>query len=180
MPRRVYTYPREHGLGRAEPDHHASARSCSRSACCCSSTICDAASGAASSPGRNPWDAPTLEWSTPSPPPPYNFAVIPIVASRHPLWEDRLRGRHRPVAARHAAICSIAAARRSAPRRSTREPDVILKMPGDSLLPICLASRRHGHLHRIAGAMVDASRRGRDCRARRALPLVCAGTPAKR
>ena len=40
--------------------------------------------------GPNPWDAPTLEWSTPSPPPPYNFAVIPIVASRHPLWEDRL------------------------------------------------------------------------------------------
>jgi cytochrome c oxidase subunit I+III len=40
--------------------------------------------------GANPWDAPTLEWSVPSPPPPYNFAVIPIVASRHPLWEDRL------------------------------------------------------------------------------------------
>ena len=40
--------------------------------------------------GDNPWDAPTLEWSTPSPPPPYNFAVIPTVASRHPLWEDRL------------------------------------------------------------------------------------------
>jgi len=40
--------------------------------------------------GPNPWDAPTLEWATPSPPPPYNFARIPIVASRHPLWEDRI------------------------------------------------------------------------------------------
>src|ERR1700733_10814520 len=40
--------------------------------------------------GDNPWDAPTLEWATPSPPPPYNFMVIPTVASRHPLWEDRL------------------------------------------------------------------------------------------
>ena len=40
--------------------------------------------------GANPWDAPTLEWAVPSPPPPYNFAVIPTVASRHPLWEDRL------------------------------------------------------------------------------------------
>src|SRR5665213_1109851 len=40
--------------------------------------------------GDNPWDAPTLEWATSSPPPPYNFAVIPTVASRHPLWEDRL------------------------------------------------------------------------------------------
>ena len=40
--------------------------------------------------GPNPWDAPTLEWATSSPPPPYNFPVIPAVASRHPLWEDRL------------------------------------------------------------------------------------------
>ncbi len=38
----------------------------------------------------NPWDAPTLEWSMPSPPPVYNFAVQPVGASRHPLWEDRL------------------------------------------------------------------------------------------
>jgi cytochrome c oxidase subunit I len=40
--------------------------------------------------GPNPWDGPTLEWATSSPPPAYNFAVIPTVGSRHPLWEDRL------------------------------------------------------------------------------------------
>jgi len=40
--------------------------------------------------GPNPWDGPTLEWATSSPPPAYNFAVIPTVESRHPLWEDRL------------------------------------------------------------------------------------------
>ena len=40
--------------------------------------------------GPNPWDAATLEWTTTSPPAAYNFAVIPTVASRHPLWEDRL------------------------------------------------------------------------------------------
>lgn len=38
--------------------------------------------------GPNPWGAPTLEWSIPSPPPPYNFAEIPIVRSRMPLWES--------------------------------------------------------------------------------------------
>ncbi len=37
----------------------------------------------------NPWDAPTLEWSLPSPPPAYNFATIPVVQSRYPLWEER-------------------------------------------------------------------------------------------
>ena len=39
----------------------------------------------------NPWDGASLEWSVPSPPPPYNFAVIPTVASRYPLWESRLK-----------------------------------------------------------------------------------------
>jgi cytochrome c oxidase subunit I len=35
----------------------------------------------------NPWDAASLEWATPSPPPPYNFAHIPVVESRTPLWD---------------------------------------------------------------------------------------------
>ncbi|MET4092336.1 cytochrome c oxidase subunit I [Bradyrhizobium sp. S3.5.5] len=37
----------------------------------------------------NPWDAATLEWATTSPPPSYNFAMIPVVGSLHPLWENR-------------------------------------------------------------------------------------------
>jgi cytochrome c oxidase subunit 1 len=37
--------------------------------------------------GADPWDAWTLEWATTSPPPPYNFATEPVVASRRPLWD---------------------------------------------------------------------------------------------
>jgi cytochrome c oxidase subunit I len=37
--------------------------------------------------GNDPWDAWTLEWSTSSPPPVYNYAVIPKVLSRRPLWD---------------------------------------------------------------------------------------------
>ncbi len=37
--------------------------------------------------GSDPWDAWTLEWSTASPPPDYNFALIPAVRSRRPLWD---------------------------------------------------------------------------------------------
>jgi len=37
--------------------------------------------------GNDPWDAWTLEWSTTSPPPEYNFATLPEVRSRRPLWD---------------------------------------------------------------------------------------------
>ncbi|MBV9147272.1 MAG: cytochrome c oxidase subunit I [Acidobacteria bacterium] len=37
--------------------------------------------------GADPWDAWTLEWTTTSPPPLYNFASDPIVSSRRPLWD---------------------------------------------------------------------------------------------
>jgi cytochrome c oxidase subunit I len=37
--------------------------------------------------GADPWDAWTLEWATSSPPPSYNFAIEPSVASRRPLWD---------------------------------------------------------------------------------------------
>jgi cytochrome c oxidase subunit I+III len=36
----------------------------------------------------NPWAASGLEWLTPSPPPIYNFPLIPHVSSRTPLWDD--------------------------------------------------------------------------------------------
>jgi cytochrome c oxidase subunit I len=38
--------------------------------------------------GRNPWGSDGLEWETESPPPPYGSLHIPVVVSRHPLWDD--------------------------------------------------------------------------------------------
>ena len=37
--------------------------------------------------GDDPWDAWTLEWTTTSPPPEYNFEKLPEVRSARPLWD---------------------------------------------------------------------------------------------
>lgn len=39
--------------------------------------------------GDNPWDASSLEWAIPSPPPVYNFAQIPQIGHRDPLWWEK-------------------------------------------------------------------------------------------
>jgi cytochrome c oxidase subunit 1 len=42
--------------------------------------------------GPNPWDAATLEWAVPSPPPDYNFATLPTISHRDPLWWEKYGG----------------------------------------------------------------------------------------
>jgi len=38
--------------------------------------------------GRDPFNGGTLEWATSSPPPHYNFAVIPTVTTPYPNWDE--------------------------------------------------------------------------------------------
>jgi cytochrome c oxidase subunit I+III len=38
--------------------------------------------------GNNPWAGDTLEWAVPSPPAEHGWSVLPIVRSRHPLWDQ--------------------------------------------------------------------------------------------
>jgi cytochrome o ubiquinol oxidase subunit 1 len=40
----------------------------------------------------DPWNGRTLEWSTASPPPAYNFAVLPRVETIDAFWEMKRRG----------------------------------------------------------------------------------------
>jgi cytochrome o ubiquinol oxidase subunit I len=44
----------------------------------------------------DPWNGRTLEWSTTSPPPAYNFAVLPQVESLDAFWAMKQRGRAAP------------------------------------------------------------------------------------
>jgi cytochrome c oxidase subunit I+III len=88
--------------------------------------------------GPNPWDAPTLEWSTPSPPPPYNFAVLPTIASRHPLWEDRLgEGSGRSLLDRGPLLVDGRETFATTPLDA--EPSAIMRMPEDTYVPFLLA-----------------------------------------
>jgi cytochrome c oxidase subunit 1 len=44
--------------------------------------------------GQDPWDGGTLEWTIPSPPPVYNYGVIPVVNSRYPAWDTKRGSGH--------------------------------------------------------------------------------------
>jgi heme/copper-type cytochrome/quinol oxidase subunit 1 len=89
--------------------------------------------------GANPWDAYSLEWSVPSPPPPYNFAVIPTVVSRYPLWEDCLE--------EEGLRSSIERGMLLTEGKQTigtsgvdASPDIVLQMAEDSYAPVSLAA----------------------------------------
>jgi cytochrome c oxidase subunit 1/cytochrome c oxidase subunit I+III len=89
--------------------------------------------------GDNPWDAPTLEWATSSPPPPYNFTVIPTVASRHPLWESRLGESAEARSYPHAGLVLDHGRETVGTTALDSQPNIILKMPKDSFAPFILA-----------------------------------------
>ena len=88
--------------------------------------------------GANPWDAGTLEWSVSSPPPPYNFATLPIVGSRHPLWEDRLgEGSAASVLENGPVLAEGRETFATSPLDA--QPTAVMRMPVDTILPLLLA-----------------------------------------
>ncbi|MFC7400582.1 cytochrome c oxidase subunit I [Chelatococcus sp. GCM10030263] len=88
MPRRIYTYPVEVGWGGMNLFVTAGALVFFGSfVLLLVNGLRSLAHGEPAGP--NPWSADTLEWATASPPPPYNFARIPVVTHREPLWKER-------------------------------------------------------------------------------------------
>jgi cytochrome o ubiquinol oxidase subunit 1 len=49
----------------------------------------------------DPWDGRTLEWSTSSPPPAYNFAFTPVIHDHDAWWDMKKRGHERPLQGFH-------------------------------------------------------------------------------
>jgi cytochrome c oxidase subunit 1 len=93
MPRRIYTYPAELGVGRLNLISTVGAFLIGISILVFIYNVIR--TRAAGTPaGNDPWGGATLEWAIPSPPPVYNFTVIPRIEGRLPLWHTR---RHPPL-----------------------------------------------------------------------------------
>jgi cytochrome c oxidase subunit 1 len=86
MPRRVYTYPA--GMGLELPNLLSSIGSAVVALAVLLFVVNMAVSfWSGSRAGPDPWQAPSLEWAADSPPRWYNFAHLPAVESRTPLWD---------------------------------------------------------------------------------------------
>jgi cytochrome c oxidase subunit I+III len=105
--------------------------------------------------GANPWNADTLEWWEPSPPPDAQFQFLPFVRSRHPLWEQESLApeteaearqiepmRSAPIGWRGALIVSVL----------DGKPLAISWMPGPTLWPAIMSV---GFLATFVGLLID-------------------------
>jgi cytochrome c oxidase subunit I+III len=114
--------------------------------------------------GPNPWNADTLEWSVSSPPPSAQYARLPVVRDRHPLWDkqwnqERLRPEdtppgeqearedvaqmdHWPTGWRGALVVSVNEGR----------PLAVVHMPRRSIAPFAMA---FGLVSLFGGLIVD-------------------------
>ncbi|MFQ5933048.1 MAG: cbb3-type cytochrome c oxidase subunit I, partial [Dehalococcoidia bacterium] len=86
--------------------------------------------------GNDPWDARTLEWSIPSPPPHYNFAEIPTVHSREPHWDAKYGDGHDSPVPQAGVSDGPGAA---AYEHGEEEHHLNIHMPSPSYFPIIVA-----------------------------------------
>lgn len=93
MPRRIYSYPQEAGWGVFNLISSGGGFIMAIGvAMLILDFILHFRFGRKASP--NPWNADTLEWATQTPPDTYNFASLPTLKSRHPMWDyDKLQDR---------------------------------------------------------------------------------------
>jgi cytochrome c oxidase subunit I+III len=89
--------------------------------------------------GNDPFDGATLEWATTSPPPAFNFTVIPTISSPYPMWDERDREEDRRRVERGELVLTTG---HQTPASTVvdGELDEVLDMPSDSPWPITLAA----------------------------------------
>ncbi len=137
MPRRVYTY--HDGLG-WEPTQLAATIGAFTLAASILLIVGNFAHARLRGPaaGPDPWGGDTLEWATTSPPPEYNYPVIPTVRSAHPNWDvaDRLEDQRR---LERGEFVLDAGEEQPATTVLDADLDEVLEMPSASPWPLTLA-----------------------------------------
>ncbi len=85
--------------------------------------------------GNDPWGGDTLEWATTSPPPPYNYAIVPTVSSSYPMWDKDDRERD---AQRLERGHGLLARGHETPVSSMQDAELeeVLAMPPHSIWPV--------------------------------------------
>ena len=131
MPRRVYTYLPETGWGPLNLLATVGAITIAASVVVFLANLARSLRRGDTA-GNDPWDAPTLEWATGSPPPPYNFQLVPTVQSRSPLWK-------RPPDA--AVVTGLRSDMREilVTTMLDAEPDNRMRLPGSTIWPLLAA-----------------------------------------
>lgn len=85
---------------------------------------------------RNPWNADTMEWAMPTPTPSYNFASLPEVNSRHPLWDNASLGVEQ-AAGRHWLAAPAPGQRQTLSVDVINgKPQSVALLPGSTWLPL--------------------------------------------
>ena len=97
----------------------------------------------------DPWNGRTLEWSTASPPPAWNFAVLPRVAERDAYWNRKQR-------ARATARSASAGARVRADRNAEKQRDRLRQRV------LCRRHRLCADLAHLVDGRCGSGRRVRD------------------
>jgi cytochrome c oxidase subunit I+III len=88
--------------------------------------------------GADPWHGPTLEWTTSSPPPEYDYAVIPKVTSAYANWDDADRQEDRQKLAAGVLVLEEGHEQVATSPVDARLAEIV-EMPHDSPWPIVLA-----------------------------------------
>jgi cytochrome c oxidase subunit 1 len=131
MTRRVYTYLPETGWGPLNLLASVGAVTMAAGILCFLANVFRSLKHGAPA-GDDPWEAHSLEWSTASPPPAYNFLHIPVVQGLYALWD---RTPDRPVVVgmnpdrREVLLTTVLDA----------EPDARYVHPGSSIAPLLAA-----------------------------------------
>jgi cytochrome c oxidase subunit I+III len=100
--------------------------------------------------GADPFGGGTLEWSTTSPPPEFNYAVIPRVTSPYPMWDTEDRAADAASLARGEGLLDQG---HETPASTVLDADLdeVLDMPSNSPWPIVLAAALSGAFAMLIG-----------------------------